>query len=90
MDDDEIEQRMRTLEACVTAAQGEALFAGILIGPLLNLLADSGALSELAVKTLIDGALLLLEKHRASALPEGQAAIDQARGRLEAQLRYHS
>ena len=88
MDDDALKAELAALRTHVAAAQGEAIFAGVLIGPLLVLLVQSGAIDGDVAKRLIDVALLSLEKRRGATNETDQAAIDQARQRLEAQFRF--
>jgi hypothetical protein len=95
MDDDEIsnrfaaiEGRLAAIERRVANAGGEAIFAGVLIGPLIALLAKGEGITVQSVRTLIDAALLVLEKHRESLDEGGRAEIDHARARLEHQFRF--
>lgn len=90
MNDDEL---FRTLDAVgkrANAALGEALVAGILIGPLIEMLIRRGALDRTEGCALIDAALLALER-REHPMPEADQPVSRyARSRLESLLKLHS
>jgi hypothetical protein len=77
----------RTSEGYGTALQevaiGEALFASTLATVMLTHLVATGRMSHDEVAALLDGATLVLERHRGD-LPDNTGAIDYARSRLTA------
>jgi hypothetical protein len=67
------------------AAIGEALFASTLATLVLTGQVASGRLSHDEAAALLDGATLVLERHR-GANADSAGAVDYARGRLNALL----
>ncbi|WP_424138157.1 hypothetical protein [Roseomonas chloroacetimidivorans] len=83
MEEDELRKALIT-------AQGEAMFAGLVVGSLVTLLTKKGVLKDEETERLLDGLMLILERQRAMLPPDGQAAVDHARSRAEATLRMSS
>jgi hypothetical protein len=70
-------------EALQEAAIGEALFASTLATLLLTNQVATGRMSHVEVSALLDGATLVLERHR-GAHADNIGAVDYARNRLSA------
>ena len=77
----------QTSEGYRTALQevaiGEALFASTLATVLLTNQVATGRMSHDEVSALLDGATLVLERHR-GATPDNTGAVDYARSRMTA------
>jgi len=69
----------------IEAAIGEALYASTLATLTLTNLVATGRMSHDEVEALLDGAILVLERHR-GANPDNAGAVDYARTRLTALL----
>jgi hypothetical protein len=67
-------------------AIGEALFASTLATLTLTSRVAAGRLTHDEAQTLLDGAMLVLERHR-GADPDSAGAVDYARSRLAALLK---
>jgi hypothetical protein len=67
-------------------AIGEALFASTLATVMLTYQVATGLISHDEVSALLDGATLMLERHRGS-IPDNTGAVDHARSRLSALMK---
>lgn len=83
MDEDDLLDALNDLSERISTVYGDALFTGVLIGPLMLMLIKTGALPIESVLELIDATLLSLEKLAYPAGAEGKQHVDHARYRLE-------
>ena len=78
------------MEWSLNEALGESIYATTLAPMILGKLVKKGVLSVDEVVAMLDGALLVLERHALAANGPPTAAQDYARSRLEALLAYYS
>jgi hypothetical protein len=86
MDDEALRQIFRDIEDRVVAAQGEAIFAGLMVSSLIPTLVAKGVLGRDETERLIDTAMLVLEHNRGPMSEGAQRVIDHTRNRLETQM----
>lgn len=84
--EEELRLRLDALERRLAAAQGEATFAGLMIGMLIPGLIKGRVVDKEKMVAVIDAAGLILERHRAPLSTLDQSTLDHARGRLSALL----
>ena len=83
MDEAELLDALNDLSRRISTVYGDALFTGVIIGPLILMLIKTGALPIEGVLELMDATLLSLEKLALPAEAEGMRHVDHARFRLE-------
>ena len=83
MGDEDLLDALNDLSRRISTVYGDALFTGVIIGPLILMLINTGALPIAGVLELIDATLLSLEKLAHPAEAEGRRHVDHARFRLE-------
>lgn len=93
MPEDDLIARLKQAEAEIAAlrarldqAEGEAMFAGMLAGPLMVVAVKRGLISADAGREMLDRTQLRFQE-RAGAAPQSARAIEHAVSRLEATLR---
>jgi hypothetical protein len=86
MDDEALRQIFKEIEDRVVAAQGEAIFAGLMVSSLIPALVAKGVLGRDETERLIDTAILVLEHNRGPMNEGAQRVIDHTRSRLETQM----
>lgn len=87
MDENDLVDALNDLSERINTVYGEALFTGVLTGPLILMLIKTGALPEREVLELIDTALLSMERLAKPVTGERKRHIEQARLRLESLLK---
>ena len=83
MDEADLLDALNDLSRRIATVYGDALFTGVIIGPLILMLIKNGALPVEGVLELIDATLFSLEKLAHPAGDEGKRHVDHARFRLE-------
>ncbi len=86
MDDEALRRIFKEIEDRVVAAQGEAIFAGLMVSSLIPALVAKGVLGRDETERLIDSAMLVLEHNRGPMNEGAQRVIDHTRNRLETQM----
>jgi hypothetical protein len=85
-DDEALRQIFKEIEDRLVAAQGEAIFAGLMVGSLIPALVAKCTLGRDETERLIDTAMLVLEHNRGPTNAGAQRVIDHTRSRLETQM----
>ncbi|MGI4799371.1 MAG: hypothetical protein ACRYG8_36115 [Janthinobacterium lividum] len=83
MDEDDLLKALNDLSGRISTVYGDALFTGVIIGPLILMLIKTGALPVEGVLELIDATLLSLEKLAHPVGDESKRHVEHARYRLE-------
>ena len=83
LDDDDLLDALNDLSERISTVYGDALFTGVIIGPLLLMLIKTGALPARGVMEMIDTALLSLEKLAHPVEGKSRQHVEQARMRME-------
>ena len=87
LDDDDLLDALNDFSKRISTVYGDALFTGVIIGPLILMLIKTGALPIEGVLELIDATLLSLEKLAHPAGDQGKRHVEHARCRLESLLK---
>ena len=86
MDDDELRGALERIERIASAALGEALVCGLLMGPLIEMQIRCGALDGNATRDLAEKSLQILEDNDGAGLSAGASVFAHARARLQVML----
>jgi hypothetical protein len=86
---EEPSEKDKAIRRALESANGEAMYASLVLTTLIEVLIQNGALSREQVVHVADSAALILEKHRAT-IPNAAGTVDHARTRLEQLLKSHS
>ena len=87
LEDDDLADALNDLAERISTVYGDALFTGVIVGPLILMLIKNGALTTSEVLELVDTALLSMERISRPVGSESKRHVEQARLRLESLLK---